>query len=229
MRHLGATVLVGREPPANREPSMNEITTIGLDLAKHVFQVTPGRTTAQARVGAAATSFRREYSRRQRSCLGRFNIARADLHGLARVADDAAPTIVDRSGCPIATGSVNRLGVARVHYISWRPRGNDSASDNGAADDARGNPGPPSPSPPPPIGGRVGRSRGQGHRDRRNRDQTGERLLHHCPPLESGVRLTISIGPILLSSAEPIPLICRNLVRRTRSAGSLLVRLRISP
>jgi hypothetical protein len=39
LRHLGATVLVGREPPANTEPSMNEITTIGLDLAKHVFQV----------------------------------------------------------------------------------------------------------------------------------------------------------------------------------------------
>jgi hypothetical protein len=36
---LGAKVLVGRGPPANREPSMNEITTIGLDLAKHVFQV----------------------------------------------------------------------------------------------------------------------------------------------------------------------------------------------
>jgi hypothetical protein len=31
LRHLGATVLVGREPPANREPSMNEITTVGLD------------------------------------------------------------------------------------------------------------------------------------------------------------------------------------------------------
>jgi len=39
LRHLGAKVLVGREPPANREPSMNEITTVGLDLAKHVFQV----------------------------------------------------------------------------------------------------------------------------------------------------------------------------------------------
>ena len=26
LRHLGAKVLVGREPPANREPSMNEIT-----------------------------------------------------------------------------------------------------------------------------------------------------------------------------------------------------------
>ena len=39
LRHLGAKVLVGREPPANREPSMNEITTVGLDLAKNVFQV----------------------------------------------------------------------------------------------------------------------------------------------------------------------------------------------
>jgi hypothetical protein len=33
-RHLGAKVLVGREPPANSKPSMNEITTVGLDLAK---------------------------------------------------------------------------------------------------------------------------------------------------------------------------------------------------
>ena len=39
LRHLGAKVLVGEKPPADREPSMNEITTIGLDLAKHVFQV----------------------------------------------------------------------------------------------------------------------------------------------------------------------------------------------
>jgi hypothetical protein len=39
LRHLGAKVLVGREPPANREPSMNEITTVGVDLAKNVFQV----------------------------------------------------------------------------------------------------------------------------------------------------------------------------------------------
>src|SRR3954469_1875774 len=39
LRHLGAKVLVGRESPANREPSMNEITTVGLDLAKNVFQV----------------------------------------------------------------------------------------------------------------------------------------------------------------------------------------------
>ena len=29
LRHLGAKVLVGREPPANRKPSMNEITTVG--------------------------------------------------------------------------------------------------------------------------------------------------------------------------------------------------------
>jgi hypothetical protein len=33
LRHLGAKVLVDRKPPANREPSMNEITTVGLDLA----------------------------------------------------------------------------------------------------------------------------------------------------------------------------------------------------
>ena len=37
LRHLSAKVLVDRKPPANREPSMNEITTVGLDLAKHVF------------------------------------------------------------------------------------------------------------------------------------------------------------------------------------------------
>jgi hypothetical protein len=36
-------VLVGEKPPADREPSMNEITTIGLDLAKHVFQLHRGR------------------------------------------------------------------------------------------------------------------------------------------------------------------------------------------
>ena len=29
LRHLGAKVLAGREPPANGEPSMNEITTVG--------------------------------------------------------------------------------------------------------------------------------------------------------------------------------------------------------
>src|SRR5262245_28122842 len=39
LRHLGARMLGGRKPPANGEPSMGEITTIGLDLAKHVFQV----------------------------------------------------------------------------------------------------------------------------------------------------------------------------------------------
>ena len=39
LRHLGAKMLVGRKPPANREPSVSEITTVGLDLAKHVFQV----------------------------------------------------------------------------------------------------------------------------------------------------------------------------------------------
>jgi hypothetical protein len=34
LRHLGAKVLVGREPPANREPSMNEITTVGLSRTR---------------------------------------------------------------------------------------------------------------------------------------------------------------------------------------------------
>ena len=38
LRHLGARMLVDSKP-ANGEPSMGEITTIGLDLAKHVFQV----------------------------------------------------------------------------------------------------------------------------------------------------------------------------------------------
>ena len=39
LRHLGAKVLVGENQSANKEPSMSEITTVGLDLAKHVFQV----------------------------------------------------------------------------------------------------------------------------------------------------------------------------------------------
>jgi hypothetical protein len=39
LRHLSARMLTGRRPVANGEPSMSEITTIGLDLAKHVFQV----------------------------------------------------------------------------------------------------------------------------------------------------------------------------------------------
>jgi len=39
LRHLGAKMLVDVESPADGEPSMSEITTIGLDLAKHVFQM----------------------------------------------------------------------------------------------------------------------------------------------------------------------------------------------
>src|SRR6266550_7299706 len=38
LRHLSAKLLSDRIT-RNREPSMSEITTIGLDLAKHVFQV----------------------------------------------------------------------------------------------------------------------------------------------------------------------------------------------
>jgi hypothetical protein len=38
LRHLSAKLLVDRIS-SNGEPSMGELTTIGLDLAKHVFQV----------------------------------------------------------------------------------------------------------------------------------------------------------------------------------------------
>ena len=37
-RHLSARMVIG-ETHHQREPSMSEVTTIGLDLAKHVFQV----------------------------------------------------------------------------------------------------------------------------------------------------------------------------------------------
>ena len=37
VRHLGARMVV--KTHHRREPPMNEITTVGLDLAKHVFQV----------------------------------------------------------------------------------------------------------------------------------------------------------------------------------------------
>ncbi len=39
LRHLSAKLLADANQRANREPSMGELTTIGLDLAKHVFQV----------------------------------------------------------------------------------------------------------------------------------------------------------------------------------------------
>ena len=38
LRHLGAKVLIGQNQSADKEPSMNEITTVGLDLAKNVFR-----------------------------------------------------------------------------------------------------------------------------------------------------------------------------------------------
>jgi transposase len=38
LRHLSAKLLVARIS-SNGEPSMGEVTTIGLDVAKHVFQV----------------------------------------------------------------------------------------------------------------------------------------------------------------------------------------------
>ncbi len=36
LRHLAAKMPVGQKPPANREPSMNEITTMGLQKAGHM-------------------------------------------------------------------------------------------------------------------------------------------------------------------------------------------------
>jgi hypothetical protein len=56
LRHLSAKML-GVESPADGEPSMNEVTTIGLDLAKHVFQVhgidANGRTVLRKRLRRA--------------------------------------------------------------------------------------------------------------------------------------------------------------------------------
>jgi hypothetical protein len=89
----------------------------------------------------------------------------ADLHRPASIADDAARTIVDRPGGPIASWLVNRRRVAVVDNIARRPRGDDGAGDDGAADDASGNTWPPSPSSLPPSGG-VRRSPGQHHYDR---------------------------------------------------------------
>jgi hypothetical protein len=49
--------VVGENQPTDSEPSMNEITTVGLDLAKHVFQVhavdAGGTGSAQAASAAA--------------------------------------------------------------------------------------------------------------------------------------------------------------------------------
>jgi transposase len=39
LRHLRAKLLSDRDSAANEEPFMGEVTTVGLDLAKHVFQV----------------------------------------------------------------------------------------------------------------------------------------------------------------------------------------------
>src|SRR5256714_8826612 len=58
LRHLSAKLLVDRIS-SNREPSMGEVTTIGLDLAKHVFQVhgvdAEGATSAQAASACAGS------------------------------------------------------------------------------------------------------------------------------------------------------------------------------
>jgi hypothetical protein len=62
-------------------------------------------------------------------------VAGTDLHRLPHIADDAAQTVVHRLGCPVASGSVHRLGVTGIHNVAWRPGGNDRAGDHGAADD----------------------------------------------------------------------------------------------
>ena len=43
LRHLGAKVLVGENQSADKEPSMSEITTVGLDLAKECVPGARGR------------------------------------------------------------------------------------------------------------------------------------------------------------------------------------------
>jgi len=56
-RHLSAKMVVG-EDHQQQEPSMHEISTIGIDIAKHVFQIhgvdgAAGSFWAGARVGRA--------------------------------------------------------------------------------------------------------------------------------------------------------------------------------
>src|SRR5262249_26980169 len=67
---------------------------------------------------------------------------RADLYRLARIADDTACNVVDRPGCPIAPGSVNRLCVAWVHHIAWRSGGDDATCDHSAPMTPAATPGP---------------------------------------------------------------------------------------
>ena len=57
LRHLGAKVLVGRGPLANREPSMNEITTVGLDFSGETcFPGTRGRCSGRDGSAQAASA-----------------------------------------------------------------------------------------------------------------------------------------------------------------------------
>ena len=136
--------------------------------------------------------------RRRRSGIARRRWRRgvtgADLHRPPRIADDPAKTVVQRLGCPIASGSVHRLGVTGVRNVAGRAGGNDRAGDHGTADDPRCNPRPPSaappspsvptttPSPSTPLGGGIRRSRGQGGGDRRSREQAGKSPFHGSPP-----------------------------------------------
>ena len=88
-----------------------------------------------ARIRGAQTA------RRRRRC----RVAGADLYRLAGIADHAARAIVDRLGCPVAAGRVDRLGIALIDNIAGRPRGNNGACDDGAGDGTDDGAGPPNP------------------------------------------------------------------------------------
>ena len=71
LRHLSAKLL--DRISSNGEPSMGELTTIGLDLAKHVFQV-------HGVDAEGATVLRKQLRRAQVLAFTRMGIA-ADRHG----------------------------------------------------------------------------------------------------------------------------------------------------
>ena len=89
--------------------------------------------------------------------ISRRDVARADLHRLAGVADDAAEAVIDRLGGPVAAGVVDRPAIAFVDHIAARARSDDCAGDDGAANDAGGDAG--APAPAAPALARLGRKR----------------------------------------------------------------------
>src|SRR5215468_2108062 len=102
-------------------------------------------------------------------------IARADLHGPARVADHVAPAIIDRPRCPVAARSVDRLAVALIDHVAGRPRRNDGAGDDRTADDAADDS---AGAPTTPLRAGIGRGRGQRAGHDRDSRQRSECLLH---------------------------------------------------